>query len=265
IQLWESSTIQHHHHHQFLLGFSTSLYAGIFYLDRSHVARVTLLICVTRRVSNPSRGCLGCCTMPQLIIAVDEPSKGLKIQGRKVKKPNISEDNWSRSKHEMDISAVQLQRSISSMSTSNQNLDPHGSSGSRSNPEFVNNGLLLWTQRRQQWVGDRKFLNQPIMREPKIRSCFAWLQITSKLDPNRKMSSKVQAAENMLPLLMPDFGAATHDQLIMKLLNALFIEHIVNYLWFQSCLCFSFSTLSFSCCSSYEIDKFFMLCSCDTT
>lgn len=78
--------------------------------------------------------------MPQLIIAVDEPSKGLKIQGRKVKKPNISEDNWSRSKHEMDISAVQLQRSISSMSTSNQNLDPHGSSGSRSNPEFVNNG-----------------------------------------------------------------------------------------------------------------------------
>ena len=83
--------------------------------------------------------------------------------------------------------------------------------------------------------------------------------------PQPQMSSKVQAAENMLPLLMPDFGAATHDQLIMKLLNALFIEHIVNYLWFQSCLCFSFSTLSFSCCSSYEIDKFFMLCSCDTT
>ncbi|CAO2816950.1 unnamed protein product [Amaranthus hypochondriacus] len=131
-----------------------------------------------------SRGCLGCCTKPQLIIVVDEPSKGLKIQGRTVKKPNISEDNWSRSKHEMDNSAVQSQRSISSMSTSNQKPD-HGGSGSRSNPEFVNNGVLLWTQRRQQWVGDRKFLNQPIIREPRI-SCdttYEYLLETSKPFP----------------------------------------------------------------------------------
>lgn len=88
-----------------------------------------------------SRGCLGCCTKPQLIIAVDKPSKGLKIQGRAVKKSSIPEDIWSSSTYEMDNSAVQSQRSISS--TSNQNLEPHGGRGSTSNPsEFVNNGKL---------------------------------------------------------------------------------------------------------------------------
>lgn len=88
-----------------------------------------------------SRGCLGCCTKPQLIIAVDEPSKGLKIQGRAVKKSSLTQDIWSSSTYEMDNSAVQSQRSISSISASNQNLDPHGGSGSASNPsEYVNNG-----------------------------------------------------------------------------------------------------------------------------
>ncbi|CAO2825817.1 unnamed protein product [Amaranthus hypochondriacus] len=119
------------------------------------------------RILFNSRGCLGCCTKPQLIIAVDEPSKGLKIQGRAVKKSSISEDIWSSSTYEMDNSAVQSQRSISS--TSNQNLEPHGGRGSTSNPsEFVNNGLLLWTQIRQQWVGDKKARNQPKMREPRL-------------------------------------------------------------------------------------------------
>lgn len=88
-----------------------------------------------------SRGCLGCCTKPPLIIAVDEPSKGLRIQGQAVKKPSISEDFWSTSTCEMDNSAVQSQRSVSSMSTSNPPLDPYGNVGSTSNPtEFVNHG-----------------------------------------------------------------------------------------------------------------------------
>lgn len=30
-------------------------------------------------------------------------------------------------------------------------------------------GLLLWTQIRQQWVGDKKARNQPKMREPRLR------------------------------------------------------------------------------------------------
>lgn len=53
------------------------------------------------------------------------------------------------------------------MSTSNQNPDPQ--TGSTSKPsEFVNHGLLLWNQLRQEWVGDRKNRNQPRKREPRL-------------------------------------------------------------------------------------------------
>ncbi|XP_048332123.1 uncharacterized protein LOC107409467 isoform X2 [Ziziphus jujuba] len=86
-----------------------------------------------------SRGCLGCFTKPTLIIAVDEPSKGLKIQGRAVRKSSVSEDIWSSSTLDMDNSALQSQRSISLISTSNQALDPQSTSTSTLNPpEFVN-------------------------------------------------------------------------------------------------------------------------------
>ncbi|XP_052209323.1 uncharacterized protein LOC127812838 [Diospyros lotus] len=116
-----------------------------------------------------SRSCLGCCTKPPLIIAVDEPSKGLRIRGQTVKKPNILEDFWSTSSLEMDNSAVQSQRSVSSMSTSNPPLDPHNSVGSTSNPtEFVNHGLLLWNQTRQQWIGNKSSQNRPQTRETKL-------------------------------------------------------------------------------------------------
>ncbi|XP_038712714.1 uncharacterized protein LOC120006661 isoform X1 [Tripterygium wilfordii] len=111
-------------------------------------------------------GCFGCCTKPPLITAVDEPSKGLQIQGRKVKKSSIPEDFWSTSAGDMDNSAVQSQRSISSISTSNQ---PHDAAGSSSNPsEFVNHGLLLWNQTRQQWLGNRKSKEKAQVREPTI-------------------------------------------------------------------------------------------------
>ncbi|CAL8172461.1 unnamed protein product [Prunus armeniaca] len=86
-------------------------------------------------------GCFGCCTKPTPIIAVDEPSKGLRIRGRTVKKPGISDDFWSSSTYDLDNSALQSQRSISSISTSNQTLT-HGSvAGSTSSQsDFVNNG-----------------------------------------------------------------------------------------------------------------------------
>ncbi|KAK1256652.1 hypothetical protein QJS04_geneDACA005663 [Acorus gramineus] len=115
-------------------------------------------------------GCLGCCTKPTPIIAVDEPSKGLKIQGRTVKKQSVSEDFWSTSTYEMENSGVQSQRSISSISTSTQTLDNHGGQGSSSNPsEFVNHGLLLWNQTRQQWVGNKKRENRAQqVQEPRL-------------------------------------------------------------------------------------------------
>ncbi|GMP94544.1 hypothetical protein CsSME_00043979 [Camellia sinensis var. sinensis] len=111
-----------------------------------------------------SRGCLGFCTKP-----VDEPSKGMKIQGQIVRKQSVTDDFWSTSTCEMDNSALQSHGSVSTLSTSNPPLDPHNSVGSMSNPtEFVNHGLLLWNQTRLQWTGNKRPENQPQIREPKL-------------------------------------------------------------------------------------------------
>ncbi|PIA56991.1 hypothetical protein AQUCO_00600006v1 [Aquilegia coerulea] len=113
-------------------------------------------------------GCLGCCNKATPIIAVDEPSKGLKIQGRLVKKPSISEDFWSTSTCEMENSALQSQRSVSSISTSNQTLEVQ-SGASTSSPEFVNHGFLLWNQTRQQWIGNKRPRTRTQqVREPRL-------------------------------------------------------------------------------------------------
>uniref|UniRef100_A0A5B7A2M0 Gag1-like clamp domain-containing protein n=1 Tax=Davidia involucrata TaxID=16924 RepID=A0A5B7A2M0_DAVIN len=115
--------------------------------------------------------CLGRCAKPSPIIAVDEPSKGLRIQGRTVKKPSVSEDFWSTSTCEMDNSAVQSQRSISSISISNQSLSHCSGTGSTSNPsEFINHGLLLWNQTRLQWIGSKRSENQGKVRALGLRS-----------------------------------------------------------------------------------------------
>ncbi|GMP94542.1 hypothetical protein CsSME_00043979 [Camellia sinensis var. sinensis] len=109
-------------------------------------------------------GCLGFCTKP-----VDEPSKGMKIQGQIVRKQSVTDDFWSTSTCEMDNSALQSHGSVSTLSTSNPPLDPHNSVGSMSNPtEFVNHGLLLWNQTRLQWTGNKRPENQPQIREPKL-------------------------------------------------------------------------------------------------
>ncbi|XVE71179.1 hypothetical protein DITRI_Ditri10aG0130100 [Diplodiscus trichospermus] len=112
-----------------------------------------------------SRGCFGCFTKPSLTIA-DGPSKVLTIQGRKVKKSSFSEDFWSSSACEMDDTSVPSQRSISSISISNQSVDPSGSTSNSS--EFVNHGLLLWNQTRQQWIGNKRSEKRAKLREPTI-------------------------------------------------------------------------------------------------
>ncbi|XP_027085187.1 uncharacterized protein [Coffea arabica] len=114
-------------------------------------------------------GCFGCCTKPPHIISVDEPSKGLKIQGHRVKRPSIKEDFWSSSTYEMENSAFPSQRSVSSISTSNLTLDQQGTSSSTSNPtEFVNHGLFLWNQTRQLWIGDKESKRPKQPQEPKL-------------------------------------------------------------------------------------------------
>ncbi|XP_048436433.1 uncharacterized protein LOC103965574 isoform X2 [Pyrus x bretschneideri] len=113
-------------------------------------------------------GCLGCCSQPRLLIPVDEPSNGLRIQGQSVRKNSISEDFWSTSTVEMENNGIQFQKSISSISTSNP-LDSHGTSGSTSSaPEFVNHGLLLWNQTRNLWLANKQPQRQTQLREPRI-------------------------------------------------------------------------------------------------
>nr|GEW68772.1 hypothetical protein [Tanacetum cinerariifolium] len=47
----------------------------------------------------------------------DEPSKGLKIQGRSVMKSSVSDDFWSITTCDIDLGAIQSQKSISSIGT----------------------------------------------------------------------------------------------------------------------------------------------------
>ncbi|KAK8595145.1 hypothetical protein V6N13_016052 [Hibiscus sabdariffa] len=85
-----------------------------------------------------SSGCLGCYERPTFNPSVNESSKGLRVQGEAGKKASISEGFWTTSTCDMDNSAVQSQGSISSISTSNQTLDPHGSVASTNTPaEFA--------------------------------------------------------------------------------------------------------------------------------
>ncbi|CAL5355306.1 unnamed protein product [Camellia sinensis] len=125
---------------------------------------LTVIRAVGETQGTENRGCLGFCTKP-----VDEPSKGMKIQGQIVRKQSVTDDFWSTSTCEMDNSALQSHGSVSTLSTSNPPLDPHNSVGSMSNPtEFVNHGLLLWNQTRLQWTGNKRPENQPQIREPKL-------------------------------------------------------------------------------------------------
>lgn len=102
-------------------------------------------------------GCFGCCSKSRPITAVDEPSKGLRIQGQTVKKSALSDDFWSTSTCDIDFSAVQSQRSLSSISVSNASLSQSsGTTTAGIQSEFVNHGLLRWNQSRIQWVESRK-------------------------------------------------------------------------------------------------------------
>ncbi|XP_057509220.1 uncharacterized protein LOC130791916 isoform X1 [Actinidia eriantha] len=135
-------------------------------------------------------GCFGCCTKPAPIIAVDEPSKGLRIQGQMVKKPSASEDFWSTSTYDLDYSAVQSQRSISSISISNQSLSQSATSSNHS--EFVNHGLLLWNQTRLQWIGNKRSDNHGQVHKPRL----SWnVTYESLLGTNKRFSQPVPLSE----------------------------------------------------------------------
>ncbi|CAH8353407.1 unnamed protein product [Eruca vesicaria subsp. sativa] len=140
-------------------------------------------------------GCFGSCNKPPpLIVAVDEPSKGLRIQGRLVKKPSVSDDFWSTSTCEMDNSTMQSQRSVSSISFTNN-------TASSSNPnEFVNTGLNLWNQTRQQWLANGSSQTKAKVREPTI----SWnATYESLLGMNKRFSRPIPLSVSIF-LLIPD-------------------------------------------------------------
>ncbi|CAL5438853.1 unnamed protein product [Camellia sinensis] len=138
-------------------------------------------------------GCFGCYTKPTPIIAVDEPSKGLRIQGQMVKKPSASEDFWSTSTYEIENSAVQSQRSLSSISISNQSLMHNGGTGSTSNhSEFVNHGLLHWNQTRLQWMENKRCESHREVRKPSL----SWnATYESVLGNNKRFSQPIPLSE----------------------------------------------------------------------
>lgn len=70
----------------------------------------------------------------------------------------------------MDTSAVQSQGSISSINTLNQTHDLHcGATNTTVPTEFVNHGLILWSQSRQSWIGHKRQQNQAQqIHEPKL-------------------------------------------------------------------------------------------------
>ncbi|KAK7311874.1 hypothetical protein RJT34_10315 [Clitoria ternatea] len=116
-------------------------------------------------------GCFGCFPKPSGILSMDEASKGQQTQGQAMNKDNRSEDFWSSSALEVDQSALQSQRSLSSIVTPTHASDPQSSAGIQiDSPEFVNHGLLLWNQTRQQWVGNRRAGNKKhvSLGEPRI-------------------------------------------------------------------------------------------------
>uniref|UniRef100_A0A5B7AMY5 Gag1-like clamp domain-containing protein n=1 Tax=Davidia involucrata TaxID=16924 RepID=A0A5B7AMY5_DAVIN len=141
----------------------------------------------TRRLLLES-GCLCCNTKPKLITSIDEPLKGQRLQGRK---PCISEDFWTTSTCEMDNSAGQSRGSISSISITT--IDPHGASSGNIPSEFVNHGLLLWNQTRQQWVGNKRSESRAQqLREPKL----SWnATYDSLLGSNKPFAQRIPLSE----------------------------------------------------------------------
>ncbi|XP_030457563.1 uncharacterized protein LOC115678342 [Syzygium oleosum] len=137
-------------------------------------------------------GWLACFLKPKVIQSRDVPPKQVENRGQRVKKPSKSEDFWSTSTFDMDHSAVQSQGSMSSISTS-QTLNAHGGTSSGGTPEFVNHGLLLWHQTRQQWIGNKKDEIRPKqVLEPRL----SWnATYDSLLGSNKRFAQRVPLAE----------------------------------------------------------------------
>ncbi|XP_016500760.1 uncharacterized protein LOC107819184 isoform X2 [Nicotiana tabacum] len=116
-----------------------------------------------------SSGCLGSDSKTKLTSSVHEPLNGQEYLDQVVHKAKLSKDFWTTSTCDMESnSAAQSRGSISSISTSTQAHDAHGAANTNEHSEFVNHGVLLWSQTRQQWVGHKIPEKPKQLLEPKL-------------------------------------------------------------------------------------------------
>ncbi|XP_016513418.1 uncharacterized protein LOC107830393 isoform X2 [Nicotiana tabacum] len=114
-------------------------------------------------------GCLGSDSKTKLTSSVHEPLNGQEYLDQVVHKAKLSKDFWTTSTCDMESnSAAQSRGSISSISTSTQTHDAHGAANTNEHSEFVNHGVLLWSQIRQQWVGHKIPEKPKQLLEPKL-------------------------------------------------------------------------------------------------
>ena len=90
-------------------------------------------------------GCLGSATEPKLDLTIHDSlqqQKPLAEIHSRISKASISESFWTNSNCDMDVSAVQSQGSVSSVSSSLTNS--HGAGSSNASYEFVNHGKFIF-------------------------------------------------------------------------------------------------------------------------
>ncbi|CAN7041174.1 unnamed protein product [Brassica oleracea var. botrytis] len=105
-----------------------------------------------------SSGCVACYREPR---PTETPLKDPPFNpiAQTVNKPSVSEDLWSTSTVDMDNTTFPSQGG--SVSSSNQTFDSQSvARNSNPPPEFVNQGLLLWNQTRERWVGKERAGNR---------------------------------------------------------------------------------------------------------
>jgi hypothetical protein len=102
---------------------------------------------------------VACYREPRSAETLKDPPPPSNPKAQTCKKPSVvSEDFWSTSTVDMDNITFPSQGSMSS----NQTFDSQsGARNTSAPPEFVNQGLLLWNQTRERWVGKERSSNQP--------------------------------------------------------------------------------------------------------
>ncbi|KAL0799608.1 hypothetical protein Bca101_054783 [Brassica carinata] len=102
-------------------------------------------------------GCVACYRATETL---KDPPPFNSLAQKKKHPSGVSEDFWSTSTVDMD--SITFPSQGGSLSSSNQTFDSQsGARNSNAPSEFVNQGLLLWNQTRERWVGKERASNPP--------------------------------------------------------------------------------------------------------